>query len=91
MNEETVLEEASLDELLNYYSSELEVIVADSTQKNQEQYGIDTKVDTLQKKLKPKENIKPKTKKDHPTINELSEEEILKYLIEEGGDTYEIQ
>jgi hypothetical protein len=91
LNEETVLEDASLDELLNYYSTELEVIVADTTQKNQEQNVIDTKVDTLQKKLKTKENIKPKTRKDHPTINELSEEEILKYLIEEGGDSYEIQ
>ena len=91
LNEETVLEDASLDELLNYYSSELEVIVADTTQKNQVENAIDTKVDTLQKKLKPKENIKPKSKKDHPTINELSEEEILKYLIEEGGDSYEIQ
>jgi hypothetical protein len=91
LNEETVLEDASLDELLNYYSSELEVIVADTTQKNQKQNGIDTKVDTLQKKLKPKENIKPNTKKEHPTINDLSEEEILKYLIEEGGDSYEIQ
>jgi hypothetical protein len=91
LNEETVLEDASIDELLNYYSSELEVIVTDTTQNKSSQQVIETKADTLQKKQNSKERIKPNTKKDHPTINELSEEEILKYLIEEGGDSYEIQ
>lgn len=91
LNEETVLEDASLEELLNYYSSELEVTVSDTTNNAQSQPVLENKADTLQKKQNPKGKIKPNTKKDHPTINELSEEEILKYLIEEGGDSYEIQ
>ena len=81
LNEEIVLEDATLDELLHFYSLEISALVSDTTVKSEE----------LKKITKPKERIKPNTKKEHPTIDELSEEEILKYLIEEGENNYEIQ
>jgi len=91
LNEETVLQDASLDEVVHFYSSEINTIVADTTLRSAEPNAAKEDSMKLQKITKPTERIKPNKKKEHPTIDELSEEEILKYLIEEGGDSYEIQ
>lgn len=91
LNEETVLEDATLDEVVKFYSSEINAIVADTTQKSVDPNALDSQPTQMQKNKKQDKKVKPKTNKEHPTINELSEEEILKYLIEEGGDSYEIQ
>jgi len=91
LNEETVLENATLDEVVNFYSSEINAIVADTTQKLVDPKAGDAQPTQMQKNTKQDRKVKPKTNTEHPTINELSEEEILKYLIEEGGDSYEIQ
>jgi hypothetical protein len=91
LNEEQVLEDATLEEMLNYYSSEIEVLISDTTKQTHAPQTIELKTDSIQKMQNPNKKTKPTKKKDHPTIKELSEEEILKYLIEEGGDSYEIQ
>ena len=82
LNEETVLEDATLDEVVNFYSSEINAIVADTTQKSVDPNTLDSQPTQMQKNKKQDKKVKPKTNKEHPTINELSEEEILKYLIE---------
>jgi pyocin large subunit-like protein len=91
LNEETVLENATLDEVVNFYSSEINAIVEDTTQKSVDPNALDSQPTQMEKNKKQDKKVKPKRNKEHPTINELSEEEILKYLIEEEGDSYEIQ
>jgi hypothetical protein len=91
LNEETVFEDATLDELLQFYSSEINAIVEDTTQKSVDSKTLDYQPTQMQKNTHQEKKVKPNTKNEHPTINELSEEEILKYLIEEGGDSYEIK
>jgi len=91
LNEETVFEDATLDELLQFYSSEINAIVEDTTQKSIDSKTLDYQPTQMRKNTHQEKKVKPNTKNEHPTINELSEEEILKYLIEEGGDSYEIK
>lgn len=91
-NEEVVLEEATLEEVIEYYSSEFNAVIADSSNAQIDmKAATDTTNRKIEKGLKRKKEIKPNTEKVNQKINELSEEEILKYLIEEGGDSYEIQ
>ena len=91
LNEEIVLEDATLDELLHFYSSEINAIVIDTSQKSVDSKTLDSPPTQIQKNRNQEKKIKPNTKNEHPTIDELSEEEILKYLIEEGENNYEIQ
>ena len=91
LNEEIVLEDANLDELLHFYSSEINAIVIDTSQKSVDSKTLDSPPTQIQKNRNQEKKIKPNTKNEHPTIDELSEEEILKYLIEEGENNYEIQ
>jgi hypothetical protein len=91
LNEEIVLEDANLDELLQFYSSEINAIVIDTSQKSVDSKTLNSPPTQIQKNRNQEKKIKPNTKNEHPTIDELSEEEILKYLIEEGENNYEIQ
>jgi len=91
LNEETVLEDATLDELLHFYSSEINVMVEDTMHKSVDPKTLETQPTQMQKSRNQEKRVKPNTKKEHPTINDLSEEEILKYLLDEAGDSYEIQ
>jgi hypothetical protein len=80
LNEEEILMEASDEELALYFSSEIDSLHQDLI--------IEPTVRT-----KPAQKLLPKEKEENvdQLLNNLSDEEIIQYLIENGNDEFEIQ
>lgn len=80
LNEEEILLEATDDELLSYFSTEIDSLHQDLIVEP-----------TVQ--AKPEQKLLPKEKKEDvdQLLNDLSDEEIMEYLIENGDNEFEIQ
>lgn len=75
IDEALVFEEATSDEILMYFGHELISTEADTTVVKSQNT----------KKEKKQNDIKRKETKNTPSIKEVSEDDIIKYLLEEGG------
>lgn len=75
LDESLVFEEATTDEILEYFGHELILEESDTTVVRPQNT----------KKEKKQTDIKRKEIKTAPSIEEISEEDIIKYLMEEGG------
>ncbi|MFZ4785481.1 MAG: hypothetical protein ACOYLH_08390 [Flavobacteriales bacterium] len=76
IDEALVFEDATSEDILEYFGHELISIDADTAVVRPEK----TKKEKIQNKIKRKENSKT------PSIDDVSEDDIIKYLLEEGGE-----